>query len=235
MEKRMTNSNSQKGGLIIDHTHTIYMQRWHMSGHNRWNGAFYYSKEIVNNIIPAVKTDRGWMTVNVNGHAEDGMIIFIHNNLHPERYDWLKAYDDLILVCGIPETCEKVAHLGTAIYLPLSIDVEYVRQFRLPKEKRHGAAFVGRRSKRLMEGVKIPEDVDILEGFRREALLPQMAKYEFVYAVGRTAIEARALGCRLKAYDPRFPKVSRWKVIDNGEAALMLQEKLDEIDGGQRE
>ena len=235
MEKRMKDANAKKGGLIIDHTHPIYKQRWHLSGNNRWNGALYYSKEIVKNIIPAVDTDRGWMTVNVHGQAEDGMIVFIHNNLHPEHYDWLKSYKDLVLVCGIPETCEKVAHLGTAIYLPLSIDVEYVRQFRLPKEERHGSAFVGRRSKRLMEGVKLPEDVDILEGIKREFLLPRMAKYEFIYAVGRTAIEARALGCRLKAYDPRYPKISAWKVIDNAEAALMLQAKLDEIDGGQRE
>ena len=58
-----------------------------------------------------------------------------------------------------------------------------------------------------------------------------MAEYKTIYAVGRTAIEAKALGCRLKAYDPRFPKVSRWKVLDNRAAAAMLQEYLDEIDG----
>ena len=58
-----------------------------------------------------------------------------------------------------------------------------------------------------------------------------MAEYETVYAVGRTAIEAKILGCKLKAYDPRFPKVSRWKILDNKKAAKMLQEMLDEIDG----
>ena len=54
---------------------------------------------------------------------------------------------------------------------------------------------------------------------------------ETVYAVGRTASEAKALGCKLKPYDPRFPKVSFWKVIDNKDAAKILQEKLNEIDG----
>lgn len=228
----MTAKVTRQGGTLVDHTNLLYKQRWRMSANNRWNGAYYYSKEIVRNIIPQVDTARGWMTVNVPGQAEDGMIVFIHNNLHPEHYDWLKDFKDLLLVCGIPETCEKIAHLGTPIYLPLSIDVAEVRKYRLPKEERHGSAFVGRRSKRKMPGVELPEDVEILEGMKRELLLPRMAQFEFIFAIGRCAIEARALGCRLKPYDPRFPKVSRWKVIDNGEAALMLQEKLDDIDGG---
>ena len=61
----------------------------------------------------------------------------------------------------------------------------------------------------------------------RERLLKKMAQYKKIYAVGRTAIEARALGCEILPYDPRFPDVDRWKVIDNLEAAKMLQEELD--------
>lgn len=201
--------------------------KWEQSGRNKWNGAFYYSKEIVKNIIPNVETDRNWITVNVPGKARDHSIVFIHNNLHPENYNWLSGYKDLVLVCGIPETVEKVSHLGKAVYLPISIDVEYVKQFRT--EKTRGAAFVGRVPKR--KGIDFPEGVDIIESLPRTRLLPLMAQYKTVYAVGRTALEAKVLGCKLKAYDPRFPKVSRWKVLDNKEAAKMLQEILNEIDG----
>lgn len=216
---------------IISHEHPFYKQKWRQAGANKYNGAYYYSQEIVKNIIPNVKTDRNWVTVNIAGTGAEHAIVFIHNNLHPENYDWLKKYNDLVLVCGIPETVEKMAHLGKAVYLPLSIDTEYVKTFAVPKEERHGAAWIGRPAKRRVPGVEIPEGIDIIEGLERSKMLAKMARYETVYAVGRTAIEAKALGCKLKPYDPRFPKVSRWKVVDNLEAAAELQKILDGIDG----
>lgn len=220
--------------MIIDHTHRAYRDRWRAARKNKYNGAYYYSREIVKNIIPRVETDRNWITVNLPGHARKHSIVFVHNNLHPERYQWLKAYDDLILVCGIPETVELVKHIGKAIYLPLSIDKEYVKQFKIPREERHGACFAGRPSKRTMTGASIPKGIDIIEGLPRDKFLQRLAKHEEAYAVGRSAIEAKCLGLRLKTYDERFPKVSFWKVIDNADAAAMLQEMLDEIDGRKR-
>lgn len=214
--------------MVISHKHPAYIRKWQKAGKNRYNGAYYYSKEIVENIIPRLKTDRNFITVNVEGVGCDHAVVFIHNNLHPGRYDWLSRYKDLILVCGIPETVEKVAHLGKAIYLPLSVDVEYVKKFAV-KEKTKESAFVGRPAKR--KGLKLPKDIDILENMPRDQLLTEMAKYKEVYAVGRCAIEAKILKCRLKAYDPRFPKVSRWKPLDNAKAAEMLQAELDKIDG----
>ena len=215
--------------MIIDHTHPDYLRKWRNAGLNQFNGAYYYSKEIVENIIPNVETDRNWITVNVKGVGLNHAIVFIHNNLHPENYEWLKfyGYKDLVLVCGIPETCEKVAHLGKAIYLPISVDVDYVKQFRV-EEKTKGSAFVGRPAKKKYG--KLPDGIDYLEGVPRDELLRAMAEYKNVYAVGRCAIEAKILGCKLKAYDNRFPKVSRWKVLDNLEAAKMLQAALNEID-----
>ena len=214
--------------MIIDHNSVPYRLKWANAGKNKYNGAYYYSKEIVANIIPNVKTDRNWITVNVQGYGCDHAIVFIHNNLHPQNYEWLKRYSDLILVCGIPETVEKVAHLGKAIYLPISVDVDYVKQFRVD-DKTKEAAFVGRPAKK--RGVTLPDDIDYIEGLPRPAMLKQMAQYKTVYAVGRCAIEAKILKCRLKAYDPRFPKVSRWKILDNKDAAKMLQKELDRIDG----
>lgn len=214
--------------MIIDHNHSMYRVKWEGLGTDRHNGAFYYSKEIVENIIPRVVTDRNWITVNVYGHACDHSIVFIHNNLNPQNYDWLSQFDDLILVCGIEETCAKVAHLGRTIHLPLSIDTEYVRQFRRPKEERIGMAYAGRPGKK--KDYDFPEGTEFLEGLSREELLEEMAKRETIFAVGRTAIEAKTLGCKLGKYDPRYPKVSLWKIFDNKKAARMLQRKLDEID-----
>lgn len=213
--------------MIINHNHPQYKQKWNRIGKNRFNGAYYYSKEICKNIIPNVETDRNWITINIPGVGADHSIVWIHNNLHPENYDYLKSYTDLILVCGIPETCGKVSHLGTAIYLPLSIDIGQVEKYR--REKTKDTAFVGRRTKRV--GAKFPIGTDYIEGLPRDRLLSEMAKYRKVYAVGRVALEAKCLGCEILPYDERFPDPKRWKVIDNTEAAVMLQEMLWQIDG----
>lgn len=213
--------------MIIDHNAKSFRERWERCGNNRWNGAFYYSKEIVKNIIPNVKTDRNWITVNQRGECYDHSIIFIHNNKHPEHYDWLKDFKDLVLVCGVPETVPKVSHLGHhAIYLPLSIDLEDVMQYQKPKTK--GRAFVGRVAK-LTDGGGYPLAMDVLTNIPRSKLLPAMAQYREVYAVGRCAIEAKALGCEILPYDPRFPDPSVWQVLDNKDAAKILQKRLDEL------
>ena len=217
--------------IIIDHNHPKYRAVWEsMAESNRWNGAYFYSKEIVKNIIPRVETDRNWVTVNIEGLAADHAIVFVHSNLKTERYDWLKAFNDLILVCGIPETVPKVAHLGKAIYLPLSVDVEYVERFKVPENEREmNVAYVGRPAKRM--GITFPRGTILLERMTRPRLLKSMAKCHDIYAVGRAAIEARILGCNILPYDPRFPDPDRWKIVDNEEAAEILQQLIDEIDG----
>lgn len=212
--------------MIVDHNNEKYRRRWARSGDNRWNGAFYYSNEIVANIIPNVKTDRNWVTINQRGECFDHSIVFVHNNLHPQNYEWLSDFDDLVLVCGVPETREKVAHLGQTLYLPLSVDCEYVRRFRAKKTK--DRALIGRPSK--VRDVEL-EGVDVIAGLPRTKLLPLMARYREVYAVGRTAIEARILGCEVLPYDPRYPDPSVWQVLDNSDAAELLQFMLDRIDG----
>lgn len=210
--------------MIINHDHPAYRAKW--KGRNKYNGAFYYSKEICKNIIPNVETDRNWITINVEGVGCDHAIVFIHNNLHPERYNWLSRYKDLVLVCGVPETCDKVAHLGTAVYLPLSVDVDYVKQFERRKTK--NTAFVGRKSK--MRLGTLPRGIDCICGLKRQELLPRMAQYRSVYAVGRVAVEAKILGCEVLPYDDRFPDPDVWQILDNKDAASILQKELNRID-----
>ena len=214
--------------MIFNHEHQAYKEKLEKLHLNKFNGAYYYSKEITDNIIPLVKTDRNWVLVNVEGYSWDHSIVFIHNNKHPSLYSWLKDYKDLILVCGVPSTCEKVAHLGTPIYLPLSVDIDYISKFKVNKKTKE-IAYVGRKEKRQSVKFDIPWAAR-LENIPRNKLLREMAKYKKVYAVGRCAIEAKILGCEVLAYDNRFPDPDIWQVLDNKDAAYMLQEKLDEID-----
>lgn len=211
--------------IIVSHESPAYKAQYLRANHR--NGAYWYSFEIVKNIIPRVETWRPWVTINVRGQCADHAIVFIHNNLNPHLYDWLAQYKDLILVCGVPSTCEKVAHLGRAIYLPLSIDTEYVGQFRV-QIKNVERAFAGRFGKR--RGHIFPMGTQILANYDRDNLLRNMAKCQKVYAVGRCALEARCLGAEILAYDERFPDPDFWQVLDNREAAKLLQLELDKID-----
>lgn len=215
--------------MIIDHTWPGYVVKRASVGKSRFNGAYYYSREIVKNIIPRVRTTRNWLTINNYGPCPNHSIVFIHNNKNPENYDWLidQGVQDIILVCGVPETCKKVAHIGTAIYLPLSIDVEKVKSHTKPKTRE--TAYVGRLAKIANTGLE--RTTECVAGLPREQLLDEMAKYKKVYAVGRCAIEAKALGCEVLPFDPRFPDPSIWQVLDNADAAKILQKELDKIDG----
>lgn len=58
-----------------------------------------------------------------------------------------------------------------------------------------------------------------------------MAEYRRVYATDRCAIEAKILGCEILPFDPKHPDPEKWEVLDNLEAAYILQKKLDLIDG----
>lgn len=217
--------------MIVSVDNPRYRLVLDMLGGSRYNGAYYYAREIEANIIPNVPTDRSWMLVNVEGEGCDHSIVFVHNNLHPEIYAWLGRFDDLVLVCGVPETCAAMSAYGRAVHLPLSVDVPYVESFRRDKDR--GTAYVGRASKRMGEGASImfPRGTDHIEDMPREMLLSEMARYERVYAVGRCAIEAKVLGCEVLPYDPRFPDPSVWKVLDNRDAARMLARELEAIDG----
>lgn len=214
--------------MIVNHQHPGYLKKWRHVGTNKYNGAYYYSIEICEGIIPKVETDRNWVTVNCEGAAADHSIVFIHNNLHPENYEWLADYNDLILVCGVKSTVPLVEHLGTAIYLPLSVNVSYIENFKVEERDRE-IAYVGRKSKRKDFDLG---NVDYLEGLPREDLLRKMARYKSVYAVGRCAIEAKILGCEVLPYDPRYPDPDIWRVVDSSKAAEILQHYLDYIDKG---
>lgn len=213
--------------MIIDYKHPAYQMRYRgMSAGGRFNGAYFYSKEIRELLIPRIKTDRNWITINVPGFGVDHSIVFIHNNKHPNHYDWLKKYHDLILVVGVPETASKVAHLGKTIYLPLPIDKANVASYK--KKHDRDLAYAGRSSK--FKGLKVAGDP--ICNLPREEMLEKMSHYKKIYAVGRTAIEARILGAEVLPYDPRFPSPDIWKALPYEGAAKLFQRALDDIEDG---
>ena len=218
--------------MIIDHTHPDYVKKWKTLGENKYNGAYYYSKEIVKNIIPNVKTDRNWITVRLKEMKDhpDHSIIFIHNNRNPNYYEYLKDYKDCILVCSLPSTAENLQFFGRTIYLPLSVDVDYVKRFRV-KNKTKDIAYAGRASKLQYFNNRVPKDTPVLSNMTQPSLLREMAKYKTIYASGRTAIQAKILDCEVLPHESNFPDSRFWKVIDNKDAAKMLQQMLNNIDG----
>lgn len=199
------------------------------------NGAYYYSKEIVENIIPLVKTDRPWDTLGMKGVGSlDHAIVFIHHNLNfGTTYKWLRKYKDLVLIASSWTTYANAQDAGhKVIFLPLSIDVDYVKKFKADKTKK--ACYAGNRWKFKTDDILkyVPDGVDFPpKDLPREELLRFMAPYKQCYAIGRCAIEAKVLGCEIKVCDSRYPDPKFWRVLGNRDAAKILQRELDKIDG----
>lgn len=210
--------------MIFDHTHPEY-QRLAQGDTN--NGAYHYSVEIVKNIIPRVRTDRNWMTLNIPYVGADHSIMFVHTNIEFGQYEWLKQFKDLILVCSQESTCKAMEKYGKTIYLPLSVDIEEVEKYSHVMKDRQ-TAYIGRRGK--IKNIKMPDDIDYICNIPRDQMLTEMAHYLNIYAVGRCAIEGKILQCNILPYDPRFPDPKIWKIMDNKEAAELLNNKLKEID-----
>lgn len=219
--------------MIIDHNHPEYMKIRNKARKGKNNGCWYYSNEIVDNIIPRVKTWRGWNTVGreVDG-MQDHMIVFLHDNAYPWNYDWLKKYKDLVLVCSSKYTRDSVIYSGHTILLPMSVDTEYVKKFRTKKTK--DTCFVG--NKWVWENCDQSElagmEVEFLRDMPREKLLTELAKFRKAYAIDRCAIEAKVLGCELLELDTAYSCDDIGRVLDNRDAARILQKELDKLDGG---
>ena len=216
--------------MIIDHNDADYQRVLNAPTkrrkENRYNGGYFCSKDIVEEIIPRVKTDRSWITINVQKCC-DHSIFFVHNYLHPEWYEFIKNYNDVILVCHHQSVIDKVKHLGQAILVPTFIDVDYVSKFKTEKTK--DTCYVGRRAVR--QGLLLPDGIDYIENVPREDLLTELAKYRKAYCIGRTALEAKALDVEVLPFDPVWNDTSYWQVFDVKEAAKLLQDRLNRIDG----
>ena len=222
--------------MNITHLNKAYQDKLALNPRKKYNGAYYYSVEIVKNIIPLVETKRPFVTINT-GKAYNHAIVFIHSNIRlEETYKYLHNYKDLILVCGLGETAIKMGTLfpeHRAIYLPLSVDVNEVKQYYIPfDEKPYERCYAGRAGKFSYSGDPMAIfKVKMISNLERKDLLCEMAKYKYVYAVGRVAIEAQIVGSKVINYDKRFAPNVQWPVLDNEEAAKLLNNMIKVIDG----
>lgn len=194
---------------------------------NKNQGAYFYSTEICKYFIPNITTDRNWVTVGYSGKCFDHSIVFAHSNLYPHVYSYLEPFDDLLMVCSWPQQMDAVKQWGKPVFLPMSVDTEYVKRFRRDKDR--DICFAGRMEK-CTDALRHTVGLDFIAECNREQLLSEMARYKRVYAIDRVAIEAKILGCEVLPYDPRFPDPDFWEVIDSRDAAKMLQEILNEVD-----
>ena len=138
-------------------------------------------------------------------------------------YEWLERLSDLVLVCSQPKTCQAMEKYGQVIYLPLSVDLEEVKSYsHITKDK--GTAYVGRREK--IKNITLPKDIDYICEESRSEMLNKMSHYLNIYAVGRCAIEGKILDCQILPFDPRYPNPKIWKILDNKDAAKILNNKL---------
>lgn len=194
------------------------------------NGAFYYSKELFENIVPKIKTKRNWILINAEGCCYDNSIVIIHNNKYPERYEWLKKYKNLILVCSQVHTLERMIEMHPhfhSILIPLSIDTKYVEQFKV-KKKTKEIGYFGRKEK-CPDSIMNNDSIDKIFGMDRDKLLKTIAKYKKVYAIGRCALEAKCLGCEVLHHDGEYENVE-FELLDNKDIIPKFQQILNEID-----
>ena len=196
--------------------------------YNKNNGAYWYSVEIAEHFIPHIETDRNWVTLGCYGKCFDHSIVFAHSNLNPDVYTYLEPFDDLILVCSWPQQMEAVKRYGKPVFLPMSVDINLVEQFKREKDK--DICFAGRAEK-CTDELRYTQGLDFISEVNRKTFLTELARYRRVYAIDRVAIEAKILGCEVLPYDKRFPDPDFWEVIDSKDAAQMLQGILDDIDG----
>ena len=194
------------------------------------NGAYWYSKELYENIVPHIKTKRDWVLINVDNQCTDGAIVFIHNNAHPETYAWLAQYKDLILVCSQIKTLKTMIEMFPnfhTILLPLSIDTDYVSKFKV-KRKTKDTAYYGRIVK-CPNSILHDESIDKIYDKNRDKCLTALAKYKTVYAIGRCALEGKCLNCKVIPHEGEYVNTD-FKLLDNKEVIPMLQKIINEID-----
>jgi len=186
-------------------------------------------------MIPLIETKRPFVTINT-GKAYNHAIVFIHSNIKLEStYKYLHNYKDLILVCGLPETQLKMSTLfpeHRSIYLPLSVDVDEVKKYYIPfEDKPYEKCYAGRAGKFSIGNDPLAMfKVKMITNLPREELLKEMAKYKYVYAVGRVAIEAQIVGSKVLNYDKRFAPNVTWDIEDNKDMAILLNKMIQGLD-----
>ena len=216
--------------VYIHYNDINYVRKWENLPSGKFNGAYYYSRDIEEHLAPYLTTKR---PINVIGTVccggVDHMVVFIHNYLNSKAYGWLSRYNDVIVVSSDYNVEDEILKNHKVIHLPLSVNVEEIAKHKV-KKKTEDACYMGNQwvFKKQELAELVPPDVHRFGEMDREKLWDIVAKYKYAYAIGLCAIEARVLGCRLKMSRYRYPDPEgKFKVFDLREAAVCLQEAID--------
>ena len=222
--------------VTIHYNDVNYVRKWADLPSGKFNGAYYYSRDIEEHLAPLLTTKR---PINVLGTiccgGVDHMVVFIHNYLNPKAYGWLKRYNDVIVVSSDYNVEDEILKNHKVIHLPLSVNVEEIAKHKV-KKKTKDACYMGNQwvFKKQELAELVPPEVHRFGEMEREKLWDIVAEYKYAYAIGLCAIEARVLGCRLKMSRYRYPDPEgKFKVFDLREAAVCLQEAIDIIEQGE--
>ena len=220
--------------MIIYGTQTPKFTQWRdKQSHGKENGAYYYSKEIEENILPELKFDMFFITAGAalytSQEIPDGAIVICHDNRSTKRSYGKLFGKGVIWVCSKHSTVETLEGYGEkAVYVPLSIDTEYVKQFKRRKTK--DIAYVGNAWAFKREYLNsLPVDIEQLSDMPRVKLLKEMAKYKRVIAEGRCLMEAQVLGAKTEVPKYDGHESVYVEALDNREAIKYWREALQPI------
>lgn len=220
--------------MIVYGTQSPKFTQWRdKQTYGKENGAYYYSKEIEENILPELKLDMLFVTAGAALYTPrelpDGTIVICHDNRSTKQSYGKLFGKGVIWVCSKHSTVDTLEGYGErAVYVPLSIDTEYVKQFKRKKTK--DIAYVGNAWAFKHEYLNsLPIDIEQLSGMARIKLLKEMAKYKRVIAEGRCLMEAQVLGAKTEVPKYDGHESVYVEALDNREAVKYWREALDPI------
>lgn len=196
----------------------------------KYNGLYYYSQTFEKYIVPKVNTDRPWHLIGLKScGGENNMIVLVHDNLHPDKvYSYLRKYTNTVCICNTRDSAEAVSKYSYSIFLPTCVEIEEVRQFGKGVKKDQDACFAGNPWPALRDEIEqfVPPWVHRFGPMPREQFLPILAHYKNVYAIGVTAVEARALGCNILKRRAKF-EPEDFPLFDCKDAVKCIEHALD--------
>lgn len=205
--------------------------KWHSKqGITRNNGSYWYAREIEEIILP--KIDKKLLIVTAAAtiyhrhEIPDNAIVVCHDNRTTVKSYGFLFKKNILWICSKQSTVNTIIKEGDrAVYVPLSIDTEYVKKFKRKKTK--DIAFVGNAwgfKKNYLSS--LPKNIAQISNLERDDLLREIAQYKKVIAEGRCLMEAQALGCKCEV--PKYENLESVYVdlLDSRDAIPLWQEAL---------
>lgn len=200
------------------------------SGRN--NGAYWYAKEIEDIILPEMSDLNVVISTVMAGmiprwEYPPRPIIVCHDN-----HSTLKSYSKLLklgalFICSKQSVVDRLVAAGEkAVYIPLSIDTDYVAKYKRKKTK--DIAYVGNPWGFKKEYLSnLPSNIVQLNNMSRADLLSEMSKYKRIIAEGRCYMEAKVLGAKVELPEDDSRRITPVDVIDSRAAIPLWREVLE--------